>query len=148
MNKIRRFKGPLEEIDSSLFSEMDIYDPLFLGEMSHVEKIIYSIFLRKVNETDDLYNKEFGHLDDDIEANLMEVVASGTLEEKLAVDKILRTNNEALDWELFLNESIRARFEIEMNRNLLFIPGHFIMSFSLYRETGFPFFLREKEYMH
>jgi hypothetical protein len=52
-------------------------------------------------------------------------------------------------WYLFLEKQIRTRFAVSPYRNLLFLPGYLIFSFSENKEVYYSpyFFEKEKNYI-
>ncbi len=150
LDEIRNFKGTLEEIPDTKPLELGVYNLIFLGEMSMLEKIVYSLYVRNFRESEKICKKIFRDVQyleqEEFEDLTLTMEKDGSFEERLAIQKIQKLSNLSDSWYFFLEDQIRLRFNVHPYRSLLYLPGYFITSFLTNKEIcGSPYLFEKKE---
>jgi hypothetical protein len=150
LDEISSFTGPLEEVDFLEDQKLVIHNLMYLGEMSQIEKVSYSLFIRNLLEAEKIYEEILGNRIDleveEVEQFLFEMEIYGDAEDELAIQKMQKFAETSKSWYLFLEKQIRTRFAVSPYRNILFLPGYLIFSFSENNEVDYyPYFFENKK---
>lgn len=135
-NEIKDFKGPFEEIGFTDPQELPPCKLFFLGKMDQTEKISYSLFARKLRESEEMYSETFKSI----------VLSKAPVDDELIVMQKIQALAEASDnWYFFLEQHTRERFSVFHKKGVMFLPGFFIVSIDIINQSTDLGFCEEKE---
>ena len=139
LDEIKNFSGNYEEINLTDPIELPLCKLIVLGKMNKVEKISYSLFAKKLLESEKMYYEIFGD-------KILSKKPEGA--KAIAMQKIQALAEDSENWYLFLTQYTRIRFSIMPEDGIIFLPGFFILCVKAIVEEFEPesdYYTEEKE---
>lgn len=117
LDEINNFSGNYEEINLTDPIELPLCKIIILGKMDKVEKISYSLYAKKLLESEKMYYEIFGN-------KILSKKPEGA--KAIAMQKIQALAEDSENWYLFLIQYTRVRFSVMPENGIIFLPGFFI----------------------
>lgn len=139
LDEINNFSGDYEEINFTDPIELPLCRLIVLGKMNRIEKISYSLYAKKLLESEKMYYEIFGN-------KILSKKPEG--DKAIAMQKIQILAEDSENWYLFLNQYTRIRFSIMPENGIIFLPDFFILcvkSIDKEFESDYDYLTEKKE---